>query len=431
MVFRRKGTAPAEPPTPRWAVPPTPSPRIVRSSLLVAALFFSVFPTLTVATAQADPCGGSVSIQGTPGRDVLVGTSGADVIDAGGGNDVVRGLGGRDVLCGGGGADLLFGGSGSDDIAGGPGKDLVVGGPGLDALNGGPGPDVCGDRRDRLGRTCEWRDRQPRPPILASFYYPWFPEAWDQGGIDPYTQFRPSLGRYDLDRASVRRAHLDAMRWAGMQAGIASWWGRGTRTDRRITPLLRSTDGRGFRWSVYHEGEGQGDPSSAQIAADLASIGARFGTDRNFLRIGGRFVVFVYAEPGDGCEMADRWSGASALGAFVVLKVFSGFEACASQPDAWHQYAPAVAADDQRPYSYSVSPGFWKADEASPRLGRNLDRWRRDVRRMMNTRVTFRLVTTFNEWGEGTAVESAREWRSRSGRGRYLDVLRREVRRAG
>jgi hypothetical protein len=32
-------------------------------------------------------------------------------------------------------------------------------------------------------------------------------------------------------------------------------------------------------------------------------------------------------------------------------------------------------------------------------------------------------VTTFNEWGEGTAVESATEWASPSGYGAYLDAL--------
>ena len=32
-------------------------------------------------------------------------------------------------------------------------------------------------------------------------------------------------------------------------------------------------------------------------------------------------------------------------------------------------------------------------------------------------------ITTFNEWGEGTAVESAEEWASESGYGYYLDAL--------
>jgi hypothetical protein len=35
----------------------------------------------------------------------------------------------------------------------------------------------------------------------------------------------------------------------------------------------------------------------------------------------------------------------------------------------------------------------------------------------------FQLVTTFNEWGEGTSVESAKEWETSSGYGAYLDAL--------
>jgi hypothetical protein len=35
----------------------------------------------------------------------------------------------------------------------------------------------------------------------------------------------------------------------------------------------------------------------------------------------------------------------------------------------------------------------------------------------------FQLITTFNEWGEGTAVEAAPDWQSPSGFGTYLDLL--------
>jgi hypothetical protein len=42
---------------------------------------------------------------------------------------------------------------------------------------------------------------------------------------------------------------------------------------------------------------------------------------------------------------------------------------------------------------------------------------------MIASRARWQLITTFNEWGEGTAVESAREWRSSSGYGAYLDIL--------
>ena len=42
---------------------------------------------------------------------------------------------------------------------------------------------------------------------------------------------------------------------------------------------------------------------------------------------------------------------------------------------------------------------------------------------MVASREQWQLVTTFNEWGEGTAVEGATEWQSSSGYGAYLDAL--------
>jgi hypothetical protein len=42
---------------------------------------------------------------------------------------------------------------------------------------------------------------------------------------------------------------------------------------------------------------------------------------------------------------------------------------------------------------------------------------------MVDSGEDWQLITTFNEWGEGTATESAREWQSQSGFGEYLDAL--------
>jgi hypothetical protein len=121
--------------------------------------------------------------------------------------------------------------------------------------------------------------------------------------------------------------------------------------------------------------------------------------------------------------MADRWTRANIVGAYVVLKVFPGFARCASKPDGWHQYGPSVAVSDQPGYSYTVSPGFNKKGEMAPRLARSTSRFAADVQAMVRSRAPFQLVTTFNEWGEGTSVESAEEWKSASGYGTYLDIL--------
>ncbi len=75
-------------------------------------------------------------------------------------------------------------------------------------------------------------------------------------------------------------------------------------------------------------------------------------------------------------------------------------------------------------YSYSVSAGFWKYDEVAPRLARDPGAYDAAVWRMRNSGAPWQLVTTFNEWGEGTAVEPAAEWQSGSGHGWALDILR-------
>lgn len=66
--------------------------------------------------------------------------------------------------------------------------------------------------------------------------------------------------------------------------------------------------------------------------------------------------------------------------------------------------------------------GFWLVGE-EPRLPRDPLRWTQDIANMLGSSARWQLVTTFNEWAEGTYVESAEEWASDSGFGTYLDAL--------
>ncbi len=218
------------------------------------------------------------------------------------------------------------------------------------------------------------------------------------------------------------------MSYGNLNAAILSWWGQGSASDKRVAAILAATPGSSnpnFRWSIYYENESLGNPSAGQIQSDLAYLRTSYGGNPSFLRVGGKFVVFVYADATDACSMADRWKQANtALGspAYLVLKVFSGYKTCASQPDSWHQYSPAVATDRQAGYSYAISPGFWQKGQAV-RLVRDLARWNTNVSAMVASGEKWQLVATFNEWGEGTSVESAVEWGSASGYGQYLDAL--------
>ncbi|HEX9091366.1 MAG TPA: hypothetical protein VF831_07740, partial [Anaerolineales bacterium] len=201
-------------------------------------------------------------------------------------------------------------------------------------------------------------------PIRAAFYYPWFPEAWTQGGVYPYSNYTPTLGYYDLSDQEIIRQQINAMLYGHIEAGILSWWGQGTNTDNRIPAILAATGGTPFKWTIYYEPEGAGNPDVAALTAALVYLQNEYSNDPSYLRINNRFVIFVYADPGDGCGMVDRWKQANTVNAYIVLKVFPGYQACPNQPDGWHQYAPAVAADSQGHNSYTISPGFWKVGEA-------------------------------------------------------------------
>ena len=261
-------------------------------------------------------------------------------------------------------------------------------------------------------------------PIRAAFYYPWYPEGWTQQGVDPYTNDHPTLGAYDSSDPQVLASQIRAMRYGGISAGIASWWGPGTRTDGRIGQLLAAARGTGLSWALNVGLEATGDPDVGQITADLEYIGRQYASDPSYLRIGGRFVVFVSAAPSDGCAMVSRWTQANTVHAYLVLPTLAVSDGCPSQPDDWYAPDPPSGAAQVGQSSYTISPGLWQPGSA-PVLSRDLDRWTRSVAAMISSGARFQLIDSFNQWAEGTSVESAAEWASSSGFGTFLDVLHR------
>ncbi len=264
---------------------------------------------------------------------------------------------------------------------------------------------------------------QPAAPIRAAFMYPWFPKAWDQAGIDPFTWYSPSLGMYDSSDPELIDQQVELASGIGLEAFIASWWGPGHHTDSAIQAILNripQSPDPDFRLAVYYEEEGQSNPSSGEIANDLAYMQRLFDSPA-YLRVDGKPVVFVWSSGDNGPDVAKRWADAKSEfggGVYVVLKVFSGFRDVQNQPDSWHQYGPSAPYHEHLPYSAAVSPGFWLRTDASPALARDPARFQSDANKVASSGAFWQLVTTWNEWGEGTAVEPADEFGST-----YLDIL--------
>jgi acid phosphatase len=261
-------------------------------------------------------------------------------------------------------------------------------------------------------------------PVRAAFYYPWFPETWHATD-----HFDPSAGHYDSSDPSVVDDQFAAMAYGGLDAAISSWWGQGQHAEDTRFPLeLTAAANHGMGVAPYYEKEGTGDTPLATIRSDLAYLDAYAQANPDgFLHVDGKPVIFVSNAAASTATCADVAKWKTATNGFtdwyVNMKVFPGYASCADQPSGWHQYGPARATDQQGSYSYSVSPGYDSYTESTPRLTRDLGRFESDLASMVASKADWQLVTTFNEWGDGTAVESATQWASPTGYGDYLDAM--------
>jgi len=264
--------------------------------------------------------------------------------------------------------------------------------------------------------------------IRAAFYYPWFPEAWTQQGLNPFTNYVPTRGYYSTDVSTVA-AQIADLQYAGVTLGIASWFGQTSNTEKHWPAIIAAAQGSGFAWAPYYEKEGTSDPTPQQIADDLHYLHTTYGGTGSALASlpGKGMPVFVYNadDPTNakGCDTVDRWNQARLLlqqeygeTIYIDLKVFPQYATCAGSPtiNGWHQYGPASAQQNFSTApgdgSFTVSPGFWKAGTTygtAPFLARDRIRWQGNVAAMNASGAKWQMVTTYNEWGEGTAIESS------------------------
>jgi hypothetical protein len=281
------------------------------------------------------------------------------------------------------------------------------------------------------------------PAIRAAFYYPWFPTTWFQQGLYPFTNYTPTRGFYSTDVPTVK-AQIADMQQANITVGIAAWFGPGTTTDKNWPALAQAAQGTGFGWAPYYEPEGVSDPTPQKIANDLHYLWTTYraadGSDPVYLP-GKGMAVFVYnaddPTQAKGCDTVSRWNQARQLlldqfneSIYVDLKVFSGYASCpgSSSIDGWHQYGPASANQNFSTApgdgSYSISPGYWKLGATygtAPFLARDRARWRTSIASMLASGAEWQLITTYNEWGEGTAIESSSGCRNPVPAGTYCD----------
>jgi hypothetical protein len=261
--------------------------------------------------------------------------------------------------------------------------------------------------------------------MLGTFYYPWYGDGknlwrhWKEANhIPPGTwasNFSPDIGSntcrlYSSDDVEIQKQQISLMKRAGLEFAVSSWWGRDDYTDQVFKSVLEVSKQEypGLKWALYYEKEGYANLQQAEIESDLKYVINTYGKDPNYLKIDAKLVIFVYSNSDDSVEYIQKWGRVrqNVGGVYIVLKIVKGFRQYANLADSWHQYAPANRFANLEPYSAFVSPGYWKYHE-DPKLERNLGQFKDAVRQMKGARVQFQLVETWNEYHEGTMIESA------------------------
>jgi hypothetical protein len=264
-------------------------------------------------------------------------------------------------------------------------------------------------------------------PVRGTFFYPWFPKTWTVDG--KLTHFQPTLGYYSSSDPSVVDKHIRAFEHAKIEMVISSWWGINENWEALILPMyleraaaLNST----VKFATYYEKMGYASkiPSLAQLTSEMSYLKDRYTGHPNFAHVGGKPVMFVWNTYKPSCATADLFYKAGGGHWFVALKIFKGWENCKNPSGNWFQYGNTETGETAVPsQSITIGPGFWKATDAHPTIVRDISRFKGNVRDMVKSNYSWHLVDSFNEFGEGTAVESSKEWGSSSGYGLYLDAL--------
>jgi Glycosyl hydrolase family 99 len=299
------------------------------------------------------------------------------------------------------------------------------------------------------------------PHEVLAFYYGWFGNpknpAW--GKVDDTnheianTARFPVKGAYSSHDPAVIEWQIDLARAAGITGFVVSWWGLGDWDkwhDDSLAMLLTCAEQKDFKISIYWErapGNGQGQIDEA--INDLSYVLNKYGKSKAFLKVDGKPVIFAYnrvtlfqmpvtswpaviqgirERAGDFVFIGDIGDDQQRPGAFL----FDGLHSYGvNLPDDLRQHLTAdklgalhafvakydtntvrIARQRNRICCLMVSPGFdarkaYKSGTQTDRLDGQTYRTYWDEALKANP--DWVVITSWNEWGEGTEIEPSLE----------------------
>ncbi|MCT8003371.1 endo-1,3-alpha-glucanase family glycosylhydrolase [Sphingomonas sanguinis] len=301
------------------------------------------------------------------------------------------------------------------------------------------------------------------PRQVLAFYYPWYGNPKTSGrwvhwqgphGEAPRqspTLNHPILGFYDSHDPKVIHTHIAQARAAGITALIVSWWGEGSFEDKAMPMILAAAQAAGLHVTVYLEQQKEGASGAAR---DIAYLTRSYGDHPAWLRVRDRPVLFLYLQALRDLPARDwrKAAGRAFLIGDVSPRETQDFAAWAPFMDGIHVYVLAPYLKGMTPrqitawadrtypewrrktggrlFCATVIPGFDDTHvPGRPAPRPTVDRHDGATYRLLwdaaiRHEADWVLVTSFNEWHEGSEIEPSTEYGDR-----YLSLTARFARR--
>ena len=288
---------------------------------------------------------------------------------------------------------------------------------------------------------------------VLAFYYTWYgsPEVsgkwihWRSGESDfslldekglPYAEAtnHPTIGLYDSNDPLVIAGHLKLANQAGIDAFIATWWGQGDFTDKAFKSALDVADKMESttKLTIYYEIVPDKDPQKA--VEDLLYVLENYGDRESFFKVNGVPVVFIYGRA-MGQLSAKQWSEVVAAVKKERPAAFIADTDGRTKPnkpdfDGFHFYNPVGrvkhGTDMRSFYSeyveeyrapgktvcLTIIPGYDDTHVREPGTAvsrENGELYSRSWSDAVAARPDWILITSWNEWHEGSEIEPSVE----------------------
>jgi glycoprotein endo-alpha-1,2-mannosidase len=307
------------------------------------------------------------------------------------------------------------------------------------------------------------------PRRVMAFYYPWYGVADGPGGsgrtvhwgridttakdIAASTHY-PALGAYDSHDPKLVDRHCQWAREAGIDTFIVSWWGHGHYTDRAMGVILEACRRRSMRACIYYETV-PAPRTPATAADDIVRVLEKYGRHPGYLRVGSKPVVFVYGRAlqemgliewraaieainsrcdGGAVVVGDKFGYGAArvfdgLHTYNTAGMLRGMEPVAARKWAGGTYRSWVELADRagRISTLTLIPGYDDTKIRKPGLA--VERYEGQLytaqwEEAVEADPHWILITSFNEWHEGSEVEPSLEYGQQ-----YLDLTAEFARR--